>query len=102
MREEFTILMPDRVIESNLGYSVKVEGRAGILYREGCKSLVVDSEVLAGPVAMVIWANSIRAWDPPHSSDLISEDERARILANIKRAVAADGYTFEVDYSRED
>ena len=47
------------VVESDAGFSVEVLGRTGIRYREGDKSIFVDSEVLNGPSGMVVAGSSI-------------------------------------------
>ena len=75
------------VIESDAGFSVEVLGRTGIRYREGNRSLFVDSEVLAPGKGIAIFVNSIRIWDPPSGGGPISAEEKARIVANIKAAM---------------
>ena len=66
------------------GYKVKLLGRAGIMYQEGDKSLIIDSELLPGAkYDIVIYKDSIKQWQPPHTEDKISEDERTRIKNNV-------------------
>lgn len=84
------------VIESDEGFSVEVLGRTGLSYTEGTKKLKVDSELLAGPSGLAIYRNSIRSWNPPHDNDLIDENERDRIVDNIRRAFRFDGFEIQV------
>jgi hypothetical protein len=80
--EVFTIPRVN-VIVSDEGFSVEVLGRTGIDYREGDRSMFVDSEVLLKGIA--IFRRSIKAWRPPHDAEPITE--RERILANIRKAI---------------
>ena len=84
------------IIESDEGFSVEVLGRAGLLYIEGTKKLEVDSEVLAGPSGIVIYQNSIKSWNPPYDNELIDENERNRIVDNIRRAFRFQGFEIQV------
>jgi hypothetical protein len=84
------------VIESDTGFSVEVLGRTGLCYREGDRSLKVDSEVLMGPTGMVIDASSIRAWAPPHERELIEDARRKQIVENIQAAFRFRGFEIEV------
>jgi hypothetical protein len=49
------------VIESDEGFSVEVLERVGMLYREGDKSILIDSEVVTGPTVLMN-SRSIREW----------------------------------------
>jgi len=75
------------VIASDEGFSVHVLGRTGIEYTEGARSVFVDSEVLAGGHGIAISKGSIKAWQPPHQDEKITEEERQRIVDNICRAI---------------
>jgi Immunity protein 74 len=76
------------VVASDEGFSVEVLGRTGIEYREGSKSAFVDSEVLVTGHGIAVFKDSIKRWRPPHDKELISTEERRRILDNIRRAIA--------------
>ncbi len=84
------------VIQSDEGFSVEVLGRAGLLYIEGSKSLDIDSEVLAGPSGLVIYKDSIKAWNPPCDNEVIDEGKRDAIIENIRRAFRFRGLEIEV------
>jgi hypothetical protein len=77
------------------GCSVTILGRSGLRYQEGSKSLFVDGEMLAGAVDFVIYINSIRAWEG--SNEAISDDERQRIIANIKSVFQQNGLAVDVE-----
>ena len=74
------------VIRSDEGFSVEVLDRTGLLYTEGSRSLDIDSEVLAGPSALVIYTDSISSWNPPHDDETIDRCKRDAIVENIRRA----------------
>ncbi|MBD8065156.1 hypothetical protein IC608_06690 [Devosia sp. PTR5] len=84
------------VIESSEGYRVEVLGRTGVQYTEGQKSMQIDSEVLAGPSGLVIYTNTISAWDAPNHVVRIEDLDRARIIGNIRAAFKFRGYDIEV------
>lgn len=84
------------VIANDEGFSVEILGRTGIEYREGAKSLFVDSEVLAVGKGIAVFANSIRNWSPPYEREGITSDERQRIVRNICRAMEFRNQAIEV------
>jgi hypothetical protein len=79
------------VIESDEGFSVEVLGRTGLLYKEGPKSMNIDSEVLASPGGIAVIKKSIRAWDPPYENEIIDDIKRKTIIENIRRAFQSQG-----------
>jgi Immunity protein 74 len=65
-------------------YRVKLQGRAGLIYEENSRSMLIDSEMLAGTdFDIVIYLTSIKAWDIPHQSELVNEEDKVRIRDNI-------------------
>jgi hypothetical protein len=83
-------------VECNEGFSVRILGRAGLTYREGERQLLVNSELLTTPSGMVIYTNSIKAWQPPFEQDEIDATKKAQIIDNIRRAFRWAGYEIEV------
>lgn len=85
----------DGRISSDMGFSIKLNGRAGLDYFEDNKVLHVNSEMLNNnKVGYVVEKNSIVKWN---DSDLnLNEHEKARILSNIKEAFRYLGYEIEV------
>lgn len=92
--EKFTEPEPN-VIASTLGFSVRVLGRTGMRYTEGERSVWIDSEVLALPGAMMMAPRSMRAWEGP-DPEPVSDADRERITANVRRAFEACGYDLHV------
>lgn len=84
------------VIESSGGFSVRVLGRTGMRYMEGDRSVWINSEVLAGPLAIALYKGSIKSWDSPGGSEQLSNATRNRIAENIKRAFESCGYELHV------
>jgi hypothetical protein len=65
-------------------YKVKLKGRASLLYEEQGKTLSVDSELLGGAnFDIVIYSDSIKNWDPPFETEVLSDADKQRIKANI-------------------
>ena len=91
----FSIPRPN-VIESTDGFSVEVLGRTGLLYIEAGKSMRIDSEVLAGPSGIVIYTDSIKHWAEPNHIEPFSDQDRQRIVQNVKDAFKFRGYDIEV------
>lgn len=60
--------------EGSDGYSVEILGRTGLRYREGPRSMFVDSEVLATPGGIVIYTSTIARWEPPHEAEELHAD----------------------------
>lgn len=68
---------------------VKLTGRAGLIYKEGDKSMLVDSEMLVGPqIDMVVFTDSIKAWQSPNESEPVSQEDKARIMENITKELS--------------
>jgi hypothetical protein len=84
------------VVESDGGFSIEVLGRTGMKYREGERSLFVDSEVLAPGKGIAISSKSIREWDPPHRALQISPEKRDAIINNIRQAMEFKNEPLEV------
>ena len=82
--------------ESSDGYSVEVLGRTGLRYREGPRTMFVDSEVLARPRGIVIYTRTISSWDPPHETEELPEDARRRVLDNILAALRSQAIDVEL------
>jgi hypothetical protein len=86
------------VVEGDNGVSVEVLGRVGMRYSEGERSCSVDSEVLATPTppTIAVWPSGIRAWDPPHQDDPLTDEDRRRIFQNIAEAFASQEWALRV------
>ena len=68
------------------GISVELDGRAGLLYRDGAHSLSIDSEMLAGgEYDLVAYRESIGSWDSPFDSEELSEGDREQVIENITK-----------------
>lgn len=64
--------------------SVDVDGRAGLVYREGDHTLLIDSEMLAGgEYDLVVYSDSIKSWAPPFETEELSEADCDQIKENV-------------------
>jgi hypothetical protein len=79
-----------------MGFSVEVLGRTGLRYVESGRSMVIDSEALATPGAMVLYRSSIKKWQAPHESDAVEDDDRSRIIQNIQLAFQFNSHKLDV------
>ena len=84
------------MIESDTGYSVERLGRDGLRYHEGGRSVLIDVEMLATK-GFAIYADSIKKWDPPNKSR-ISNQERDRIVDNVRLALASQDESAHIYY----
>jgi hypothetical protein len=65
-------------------FLVKITGRAGIIYKEKKKTLMIDSEMLTGgKYDMVIYFDSMNKWEPPNDHIELTEEEKNQIKSNI-------------------
>ena len=70
------------------GFKVKMHGRAGIEYVEGGKTMMIDSEMLAGPdFDLVIYRDSMCNWEPPDDMEEVTPELRSQIQENIRNAL---------------
>ena len=64
-------------------YKVKLKGSSGVEYSEGNKKILIGSEFMAGSNGIVIYSDSLKAWQPPYENDKLSFQEKERIKHNI-------------------
>jgi hypothetical protein len=72
-------------------YKVKLKGRSKVVYIEGDKQLTIDSEMLSTPADLVIYINNKTTWDDPFACVSLSEQDRCRIVKNIRSELEKDG-----------
>lgn len=83
------------IIEYDEGFAIRILGRAGLEYKEGSKIMLIDSEILNNPkVGYVVASSSISKWKG--SKQKIGENDRLRILNNIKKAFKFIGYNIKI------
>ena len=87
-------------IVSDSGFIVEItDGRGGLRYSEGARSVDVDSEFLAEK-GVAIYPDSIRSWTDSTGTTPVPTPEVERITRNIVAAFAFDGYSAEVIWAR--
>lgn len=72
--------------------SVVFIDRFSIRYREAGRSLLIEQDLQADPRLVAIERASMRAWEPPHEREPISEAQKDEIIENLRRAFATRGY----------
>jgi len=76
-------------------YKVKLKGRSGVEYSEGKKKIFIGSEFMAGSNGIVIYSDSLKAWQPPYENDKLSINEIERIKHNITEDLKGHGIPVE-------
>lgn len=79
-------------VRSSHGFSVELLGRTGIRYAEEGRSLIADSEKLAEHPMIALFADSIGRWEAPDGDVPLSDVDRVRVYANIRRALEWWGF----------
>lgn len=78
-------------------FKLKITGRAGLLYQEGKRLMKIDSEMLVGPTYdIIVYTDSIRQWEPPFQKDRLDENEKNRILQNVRSDLEKNGYKVDM------
>ncbi|WP_394825178.1 Imm74 family immunity protein [Pendulispora albinea] len=74
--------------------------RGHIRVQVGDRSLTIQGEghlPAPGSPGYLIYANSIRAWDPPHQSDALDLAQKKDILTGVLRHFDAKGTHYTVE-----
>lgn len=74
--------------------SIEILGRSGIRYAEGGRSAHIDSEMLIGNPACVLYVSSLKKWDDGTDVDDVS---RNRIVENVRRFFELQGFDIELE-----
>jgi len=78
------------------GYSVEIVGwMTGLIYREGSREMLIDSEMLVLPFLLCVYTHSISHWKPSYDAVPVTPEERKRIVENIRILFRSHGY--EID-----
>lgn len=84
-------------VESDSGFVVKIRAFQGFVeYREGQRIARVPVEPVIGKPLVHVYKNTEIKWSPPNSDELIAEDKRGEILANIVEAMKFRKYAVEL------
>ena len=77
-----------RRIVSDSGFELQIKSRGSLLYKEGNKTLEINSEYLAHNLGIVIYKKYIKNWDKPNDEENITKEKREEIIDNVKEALA--------------
>ncbi len=80
---------PNRVVSDD-GFEVRIESRGTIVYREGDRKLVTNSELLVADEGILLYRNSLAQWTVPPGK-VISETKQEAIARNIESALSLRG-----------
>lgn len=92
---KFSVPRPN-LYQASSGFSLEVLGRTGLRYSEGDRAMFIDSEVLAPPGGIVVYKDTIRAWQAPHDAEKLAENARSRILENVVAALRSQDVPVDV------
>ena len=70
--------------------------RFQLRYLEGDRSMLVEQDLQDDPHLVAIERASMRAWEPPHDGESVSEEKRDQIIENMRRALATRGYSLDL------
>jgi hypothetical protein len=82
--------------EINEGFSVHLIGRGKLRYKQGDKILFASFEFLTVEYDMVLYASSIKSWEPPYDSEKIDNKIRNTIIDNIRRVAVFNRFKLTV------
>lgn len=77
-------------------YKVALKGRTGVIYSEGKKRIFIESELLGTELGIVIYSGSIKNWEKPYGKEIVSKEDRLKIIQNIKMEFERLGYKVDV------
>ena len=84
-------------ITSNRGFSVDVGASSAIRYQESGRTMEISAERLSGPEETIaVRRTDVQAWEGSAGRE-IDVTDRARIVENIRRALASKGWTLQVE-----
>jgi hypothetical protein len=78
--------------QSDDASSVVFIDRFSIRYREEDRSMLIEQDLQGDSHLVAIERGSMRAWEPPNERRPISDEDRDRIIENMRHAFATRGY----------
>lgn len=81
------------------GGSLTRIGRDAYEYRRGQKRMVVEVEMLSGNPDRVVYAASLRGWEPVAEADPIDGEERQRIVTEVVSQLTRQGHHPTVEWA---
>ena len=93
-------MVRDKGVETKLfngpGFSVEIVRFHNLRYSEGKHVAVVWGETLRGNPDYVLYANTLKQWEPPFDTEAMSGEDKERIINNLRLALKAWGIKYEV------
>ena len=80
------------------GVSVHYVGPFTFEYRDGDRRLLVETERLGKRPNRLIFAQSIKQWEPPHETEPISDEKRHEIATKVGQFFRNNGKDFEIQW----
>jgi len=85
------------LITSDRGFSVDVGASSTIRYEESGKTMMIPAERLSSPEETIaVRRRDLGTWEGSADGE-VDVTDRARIVENIRRALASKGWTLQVD-----
>ena len=82
---------------SSKGFSVEILGWTGLMYCEADREMFINSErQVGGRIFTEIYAGYMSQWKPPHDSEPVTNEDRTRIIENIRELFKDLGYEIDV------
>ena len=98
MRGDMIFSLRGQVIGSDKGFSVELIDRAGLIYSEGKKRVVITAEMLGpdSPYFMWVAKSSMRRWGKYRLGRIISAAEKDEVINNIRELFRSKGLEIDV------
>jgi Immunity protein 74 len=88
-------LVGNRWERSDDAYTVIRTDRFVLEYRENGKRVLIEVE--PGIPTLAVYASSIKRWEVPFEDEALTDEDRSRILENIKTVFNATNYAYIIE-----
>lgn len=65
-------------------------------YQEGDHALIVQIELRCGKPEVTVYKDTIKAWLPPHDKEIITAENKARILEQVCKGLKNKRITYRI------
>jgi hypothetical protein len=65
-------------------------------YQEGNHALIVQVEIQSGKPEVIVYADTITEWLPPHEKERITTEEKERVLTQVCRGLERKKISYRI------
>jgi hypothetical protein len=70
--------------------------RGDVRYHNGTYAAHVSAERLTKGVDFIIYASILKSWLPPHETELLTAEQKEKVIRNVQKFISHSGLTSEV------